>query len=331
MLQVNEHSNAAGTTSIIQLDVHDPDGIRLGMIKKTHARPALPPVLLIHGATFGAALFDLPIAGYSLMTELSGAGRNVYALDIRGYGYSLNGKVMNSRPLENPPFARLSDAVKDIGEAVQFILQAEQKSALDLIGFSWGTVTGAAYAAAHPSKISRLVLYAPLYAEVNHDWLNLISDPTDKTRVRPDLGAFRRITQSYIADRWDKDLGVQNVGDYRDSSLPKVIFETFAALDEDQSLFSPPAFRSPTGALADLVSVFNGLPLYEPEKLTMPTFLVRGSMDTTSTNTDARRLFDQLSSAQKEYCIVPSGSHFLCVEKSRLGLYNHLNRFLGAS
>ena len=34
-----------------------------------------PPVLLVHGATFGAALFDLPLAGYSLMRELAGSGR----------------------------------------------------------------------------------------------------------------------------------------------------------------------------------------------------------------------------------------------------------------
>ena len=44
----------------------------------------LPPMLLVHGATFGARLFDLPRVGYSLMAALGSDGRVVYALDIRG-------------------------------------------------------------------------------------------------------------------------------------------------------------------------------------------------------------------------------------------------------
>ena len=44
----------------------------------------LPPMLLVHGATFGARLFDLPRVGYSLMAALGSDGRVVYAIASAG-------------------------------------------------------------------------------------------------------------------------------------------------------------------------------------------------------------------------------------------------------
>ncbi len=58
----------------------------------------LPPVLLLHGASFGSALFDLPLAGYSLMQEFARGGRFVYAVDVRGYGASIGNGVMSAPP-----------------------------------------------------------------------------------------------------------------------------------------------------------------------------------------------------------------------------------------
>jgi hypothetical protein len=48
-------------------------------------------------------------------------------------------------------------------------------------------------------------------------------------------------------------------------------------LDPRSGNIEPPAFRCPAGPLADLMGVFNGRPLYDPRKLTMPTLLLRGS------------------------------------------------------
>src|SRR5260370_42387548 len=60
--------------------------MQIGILEKRS--PALdlrlPPRLLLHGATFGARLFDLPRLGYSLMAALASEGRAVYAVDIRG-------------------------------------------------------------------------------------------------------------------------------------------------------------------------------------------------------------------------------------------------------
>ncbi len=87
--------------------------------------------------------------------------------------------------------------------------------------------------------------------------------------------------------------------------------------------------RIPNGALLDLVSVFNGRPLYDPAKLTMPTLVIRGADDTTSTDSDARNLLALIGSRDKEYCVVSPGSHFLCVERNRRQLYVSIKHFLG--
>ncbi len=304
--------------------------ITIGILEKRGepVEPRLPPVLLVHGATLGASLFDLPRPGYSLMAWLANKGRAVYALDVRGFGNSLGGRTMDAEPDAGAPFSRAGDAVQDIGAALDFILAREHMDVADLIGFSWGTITSALYATKVPARIARLALYAPLYAEVNQLWLDRIADPESPTRLNRRIGAYRPITKKELTTRWDADLPTPNTDLYREVGIPDLVFEVFAGLDPRSGSFEPAAFRCPAGPLADLMSVFNGRPLYDPHKLTMPTLLVRGSDDTTSTDTDARRLLAAVASPQKSYCVVTPGSHFLIIEKNRSELYQRLSEFL---
>ena len=305
-------------------------GLTLGILetKGDPLDPRLPPVLLVHGATLGANLFDLPTSGYSLMAWLASRARVVYALDVRGFGNSLGGSIMDAEADADAPFARADDAVRDIGAAVDFILARERVEVADLIGFSWGTITSALYAARAPERIARLALYAPLYAEVNPLWLERIADPEDRSRLNPRIGAYRLVTKQELISRWDSDLSPHDPKLYREDGIAELTFEAFAALDPHSRCLERPAFRCPAGPLADLMSVFHGRPLYNPSKLTMPTLLVRGSDDTTSTDTDARRLLAAVASPQKSYCVITPGSHFLIMERNRSELYRQLSDFL---
>lgn len=289
----------------------------------------LPPVLLVHGATLGANLFDVPRCGYSLMAWLASGARAVYALDVRGFGNSLGGRIMDAESDAHAPFARADEAARDIGAVLDFILARERVETVDLIGFSWGTITSALYAASAPERIARLALYAPLYAEVNPLWLDRIADPEAPSRLNPRIGAYRLVTRKELISRWDADLPTHDPNLYRESGIAELLFEVFAALDPRSRRLEPPAFRCPAGPFADLMSVFNGRPLYDAHKLTMPILLVRGSDDTTSTDTDARRLLAAVASPQKSYCVITPGSHFLIMEKNRSELYQRLSDFLG--
>jgi pimeloyl-ACP methyl ester carboxylesterase len=305
-------------------------GGSLGLLERRGAAldARLPPVLLVHGATLGASLFDLPLPGYSLLQELAQAGRAAYALDIRGFGHSMGGTVMQAPAQENPPFPRLAQAVEDIGAAVRAILEREGANAIDLVGFSWGTVTSGAYAAAHAGTVARLALYAPLYGERNALWLGRIAQPEQTERLLSGIGAYRLMTQAALIGRWDEDIG----GDparYREPGVAEAVFAQFAALDPGTRSGAETAFRCPAGALADLVSVFNGRPLYDASALTMPTMLVRGADDTTSTDSDARALLAAIPARDKRYCVIDPGSHFLLLEKNRHRLVETLRDFLG--
>lgn len=305
------------------------DDIRLGLIQRgsSGGRAAIP-ALVVHGSTLGAALFDLPVAGYSMLSDLASGGRPVYAIDVRGYGLSLGGGVMDAPPDANPPFATLEQAVLDIGAAVEFIRARENTDAIDIIGSSWGTVTAALYATRNPQGVARLVLYAPLYAEKNEAWLERIADPADRQRLHPRFGAYRLLTLDELTQRWNSDLGGGDPGSRREADIPAAIFSTLAAADPRAPSHQPPALRIPNGALLDLVSVFNERPLYDPAKLTMPTLIIRGADDTTSTDSDARNLLARLASRAKEYRVVSPGSHFLCVERNRRQLYASVRHFL---
>src|SRR5262249_15124045 len=142
--------------------------IELAILEKLPVRrdASLPPLLLLHGATFGARLFDLPRPGYSLMTRLATRGRPVYALDVRGFGSSLGGRAMEEAPACNPPFAGVDEAIDDVAAAVELILSRQQLARLDLLGFSWGAVLASRFAGCRPDKIMRFGLYAPLYADI---------------------------------------------------------------------------------------------------------------------------------------------------------------------
>lgn len=315
-------------TRVLRINAPNADDVFLGIVECRPASPGrLRPVLLVHGATLGVRLFDLPLPGYSLFSALSEGGRTVYGVDIRGYGYSLSGRVMNSPPEAHPPFARLEDAVEDIATAVEFICEREGVPAVDLIGFSWGTVASASYATVHAERVAHLALYAPLYGERNNLWLDRIGDPQDKTRINPAIGAYRLVSCEDIRQRWNGDLGHLDPESARERGVAELIFSSVAALDPQTQSHSPPAFRSPAGALADLIRIFNGEPLYDPARLTMPILLVRGEDDTTATDSDARRLLSKITSRRKEYRVITPGSHFLCVEKNRAELYKQLRDF----
>ena len=300
----------------------------LGLWEMPPVGPVIhPPVLLVHGATFGSALFDLPLAGYSLMQALAGGGRVVYAIDVRGYGASNGNSVMNSPPAAHPPFSRARQAIEDIGVAVSEIRRRQSVRAIDLIGFSWGTITAGWYASEHVAEIRRLVLYAPVFAEKNTMWLDRIGDPADRSKLAGHFGAYRLITMADVIARWDSDTA-GNPQDVREDGVVESLFEAAVRLDALAGSRQPPAFRCPNGAFADLIEVFNGRPLYDPGTIEAPVLLVRGERDTTSTASDMRRLEAAIGSAEKSWLEIPDGSHFLCIEKNHMNLHRAITAYL---
>ena len=156
------------------------------------------PILLIHGVTYSSHEFDVNYKDYSFARFLAGHGFEVWRLDIAGFGES--GAVVDG-------FQPDSDyAAEDIRAAVQLILSRHGLQRMDVLGWSWGTVTSGRFAARHPELVKRLVLYAPIVAGLGeqevtepfhaNSWLHAASD----FQMKPDGTMDETITETGAAD-----------------------------------------------------------------------------------------------------------------------------------
>ena len=59
------------------------------------------------------------------------------------------------------PFETTADAVRDYAAVVDWVLARRHLDKLDVMGWSWGTTIAGGFAAEQPTKVNRLVLYAP--------------------------------------------------------------------------------------------------------------------------------------------------------------------------
>lgn len=288
-------------------------------------------VLFVHGATISSILFDIPVPGHSWMAHCALHGLRAFAVDIRGYGRSGKPSAMNKHPMASDPVATLCEAVEDINAAVNFVGGLSGVERVHLVGGSWGSVTCGAYAADIGKRlISKLVLYAPLYAARSDGWLELVADPNDRSVVNAQLGAYREVTRQKLKERWDADIAAAGNAAQRDDRIFEAIFaDSIKADAQTRAPLSPEdGFRVPNGTLVDLFSVFSGSPLYDARKISAPTVLIRGSDDATSTRADALGLFDQLGACDKRYIEISNAGHFASAEARAKAVFRETQSFL---
>ena len=127
--------------------------LHLDCVKTENALSA-KNILLIHGSAYSSHEFDIDYQDYSLVRRLAREGYAVWRIDIAGYGQS--GRV------EDGFLPDTAYAAEDIGEAVKKIVQLSGQSKIDVLGWSWGTMTAGRFAAEHPEHIRKLILYAPI-------------------------------------------------------------------------------------------------------------------------------------------------------------------------
>ena len=282
--------------------------------------PARRPVLFVHGATFGSRLYDIPRPGASWMADLARAGYAAHALDIRGYGRS------RMPVLPGVPFARATDALRDIADVTAWIRARHGGMRVHLIGGSWGSITGAMFAGG-PGRddVDRLVLYAPIFAARNAEWLRLLADPADPARLA-DWGPVRLVTEAATRARWDAE--VPTDADWRCEATFRALIDASLADDPDAARRDPPAFAAPNGTFLDLWEAMSGRALHDPARIMRPTLLIRGGADPTSTRADALALLDRLGTPDRTYVEIAGGAHFVSAERRAPEVFAAARAFL---
>lgn len=280
------------------------------------------PILFIHGATVASHGFYAPVKGRNWMAAAAEAGFASYALDIRGYGKSQSDQMWK----QTNPYAPASDAIKDIDDAVEWISR-RHRCAPSLVGISWGSVTCGLYASTiGRERINRLVLAAPIFAERNELWRNMIGDPADKEKLNPAFGAYRATALTDLLDRVNEELPVGC--DWHSEGAVEAVVTSALQDDVKSNNFAVPKLHSPNGTFVDLIQCFNGVPLYRPEDVNVPVMIIRGSHDLTSTRSDALNLFDKIGSSERRYIEIANGGHFVSLAKNSGEVFSETNNFL---
>lgn len=300
----------------------DEPGLRLHLRMRGEGGP---PVLFVHGATYASRLYDIPHPGASWLEATARAGFCAYAVDVRGFGRS-HSKAMTAA---TRPYGRAREVIRDIDDAVRWICDRHGTEKIVLAGGSWGSIAAGLFASTiGRGRVERLMLYAPIFAERNEGWIGLLADPEDQTRFSPHWTGCRRVDEAGTRARWDAEITAPDISDWRDEAVLQALVQSSLSDDRSSGDVTPPAFRAPNGAYADLWDAFNGRPLYDPAMLDAPLLLLRASNDPTSTRSDAMAVLERAGSVRKTYAEVANGSHFASAERRASDLFALCNGFL---
>ncbi len=203
-------------------------------------------ILLVHGLTYSSHEFDIDYEDYSLVRRLAREGYGVWRVDVAGYGRS--GEVEDG-------FMPDSDyAAEDINAAVEKIVELTGEEQIDVLGWSWGTVTAGRFAASHPEHVDQLILYAPILGGLG------------EYEVADD---FHYNTWEHAADDFQK----KEDGTFDLEITDPVIIEMYCS-----SCWHYDRDYSPNGGRRDLC-VSAQEKLIDVEALTVPTMIICGDVD----------------------------------------------------
>ncbi|MDO4546726.1 MAG: alpha/beta hydrolase [Clostridia bacterium] len=238
-------------------------------------------ILLVHGLTYSSHEFDMNYQDYSLVRLLAREGYAVWRLDVAGYGRS--GAVEDG-------FMPDSDyAAEDICAAVEAILDNTGLEKIDVLGWSWGTVTSSRFAANHPEYVNKLVLYAPI--------LNGLGEAV--------------ISDAFHVNDWEhaaSDFQLDANGDYDLTITDPVIIEMYCS-----SCWHYDGYSSPNGGRRDLC-VDPSVLLIDLESIATPTLVICGDSDP-YLNMDLVNGSIELLPEGSSLEVIPGASHCAMIEK----------------
>ena len=238
-------------------------------------------ILLIHGVTYSSHEFDVDYQDYSLVRQLARNGYGVWQLDIAGFG--------RSEAVEDGFMVDSAYAAEDIHAAAEKIIHETGQERIDILGWSWGTVTVSRFAAMHPEMIGRLVLYAPILCGIGE---YEVTEP------------FHHNTWEHAADDFQK----RPDGSFDESVTDPAVLEWFCS-----GCWHYDGESSPNGGRRE-ICVDSSKILIDLTKIRTPTLVICGDQDPYLNDHLVNRCLDDLPDGSALE-IIPGGSHVVYLEK----------------
>ena len=240
------------------------------------------PILFVHGVTYSSHEFDVDYGDYSLARYFAKHGFEVWLLDISGFGSSGN--------VEDGFLPDSDYATGDIEAAVRCILKRHDLSSMDILGWSWGTVTSGRFAARHPELVHRLVLYSPIVAGLGDV---RVEEPFHKNTWEHAAEDFQRTADGNI------DFNI----------VEKAVADTYISnawrYDKDSS---------PNGGRRDLL-VSSTIRLIPTAEIKAPVLIIAGSNDPYVTPALCEEAYRTLGSKDSQLVILPGAAHAMFMER----------------
>jgi pimeloyl-ACP methyl ester carboxylesterase len=299
-MKMNEMTKAAvtGTEHWTTKD----GGVKLFMWNKSAGDPAkaIGTILWVHGSSMASTpTFDLQVPGMpdsSAMDYFARLGYDCWSVDMEGYGRSTKDRDNN---------APISQGADDCYAAALYIQKLRGKKPLLVYGISSGALRAAMFAERHPEMVARLALDAMV-------WTGEGSPTLEQRRKRlPEFIAKNRrpIDKAFIHSIFDRD---------HPGTAEEKVIDAFAdavtALDDSV----------PTGTYVDMCS---RLPVVNPEKITVPTVIMRGQWDGIASVEDLLAFFAKLPNPDKQFAVMAGISHASFQQKNYKLVYHILASF----
>ncbi len=295
-----------------------------GKFHKDKCRRKGPVVLMVHGAYIpSVACYDLDFADYSWMSFLAENCFDVFTMDLQGYGRSTRPKMddpcnasladqkqfLIPNPLKTTcppsyslPVEGLKYSFDQMDTVVDYIrgLRKDDDLKINIVGWSRGGTRAIGYAAAHPDKVDKLVLFGA----------GRIPPPPAQTV------AMKIYSKDTVFGFWDGQLDPENCPDTFDPAIRDSVWSTMLDFDDLGSTWGAAGVSrnpglNPLGWDSNL-----------PSMVTAPSLVIRGALDTIADKVATQKLYDDLGSSEKVLLTVGCATHALPWEKKHTILFD---------
>jgi pimeloyl-ACP methyl ester carboxylesterase len=276
--------------------------VRLFLWNKHAGDPSGPAgrILFVHGSSMASQpTFDLQVPGRadsSAMEFFAALGFDTWCVDMEGYGRSTKTRDNNA------PIAYGAD---DCFAAASYIRKLRGDRPLLVYGISSGALRAALFAQRHPEMVARLALDAMVWTGEGSPTL------AERSKRLPEFRAKNRrpIDRKFVRSIFERD---------HPGTADDAVIEAFAdailALDDSV----------PTGTYVDMCA---NLPVCDPEKITVPTLIMRGEYDGIASLTDLVKFFEKLPNPDKQFAVMPGIAHASFHQKNYAICYHILASF----
>jgi pimeloyl-ACP methyl ester carboxylesterase len=276
--------------------------VKLALYNKVIGDPTktVGTILFVHGSSMASQpTFDLQVPGRpdsSVMEWFAKRGYDTWCFDLEGYGRSTKDRDNN---------APISFGADDCYAAAQYIQKLRGPRPFLVYGISSGALRAAMFAERHPEMVARLALDAMVWTGEGAPTL------VERRKRLPEFLTKNRrpIDKAFVHSIFSRD----HPGTADDATI-EAFADAITALDDSV----------PTGTYVDMCSK---LPVVDPEKITMPTIVLRGQWDGIAAFDDLIEFYKRLPNPDKQFSSMAGISHASFQQKNYLMVYHILGSF----